>query len=76
MPDPVLAAPTVAIPVPSQVLRGAEPVDREFEDRWSTWRARGVVEAQRARQLTIAALIVVSVAAGAVYAVVSWGGGS
>ena len=73
MPEPLLA-PTLAIPVPSAVLRVAEPVDREFEDRWSTWRARGVVEAQRARQLLIAALIVVGVVVGAVYAAVYWSG--
>jgi hypothetical protein len=76
MPEPLLAAPTVTIPLSSPVLRAAEPVDREFEDRWSTWRARGVVEAQRTRQLAIAALVVVGVAVSALTAAVYWGGGS
>lgn len=35
----------------------------EFEERWSVWRARGVVEAQRTRQLATAGLIVVGVIA-------------
>lgn len=76
MTEPLLAAPTVAFPASSPALRAAEPVDREFEDRWSTWRARGVVEAQRARQLTIAALVVVGVVVMGIYAVVYWAGAS
>ncbi len=66
MTEPIPAAPTM--PLSSPALRAVEPVDREFEDRWSTWRARGAVEAQRARQLTVAALIVVCLVAGVLYA--------
>lgn len=68
---------TTALPADGPVFASAIPahttVDREFEDRWSTWRARGQVQAQRTRQLALASLIVIAVIVAALAAVAMQG---
>lgn len=50
-------------PIATPITVAPSEYSLDFEERWSVWRARGIVEAQRTRQLATGALVLVSLIA-------------